>query len=697
MSKKNYLAIWVLMSVLLVPGLFSFKASARDSLPAGGLRNLKVEEFDPIVIDDKNSTDSTGENSKLQRNSSLLKNLNLSNVDTGEHYKYLSEDEKILYEAMYSIISSKNYVPYADRNAIDKDKYKVTYYKGKTTFANAYDISDLGDSINRAGEALYFDHPGNVEFYMCHSAFGTLSYSTGVFEDYLIITAYYDDTKFEAINKSIQNSLNTIVADIKKNGLENNKWAALTELNVHDYYAKMVTYDHECAGNGNSYQAYFDLAHTAYGSLCDKNAVCDGYSTGYEMIMDKLGINTMVIAGYANTPSSKGGHAWNIVKLDGNWYEVDTTWASPSSSSGNVIHDYFNRTTDEYTKGISNATHKRTENDGYVGFRMPKATGTHYTYKYLTETSEANLSTDSNYVALKDMTLSKDSIEAEVGQSFTIVPSFTPSNATNKNYALSSNNTDVAKVSGNTVSCEAAGEAVITVKSEDGGITKTCKVTVKTPPSKESDKDTQTEGNSNSGNTSKDNSSENNSSDNNKSNDENKQGDKNTEEKTSEDSASKETVTSKSTGSSVSISIGSAKGTYIVNDMEDPAVTFKTAANKKSTSLTIPETISDENGFTYKVTEIASGIKKNNAKLKKLTVPATVKKIGRAAFKNCSGLKTIRIYGNNLQTVQSGAFSKINKDCKITIVASDRKKYNKIVKMLKKAGAKNSTFKYKKG
>ena len=66
--------------------------------------------------------------------------------------------------------------------------------------------------------------------------------------------------------------------------------------------------------------------------------------------MDLLGIPCVRISGTANG----GGHAWNAVKLDGEWYQVDVTWDDPiPDSPGNIQYGYFNITDEEMMKDHS--------------------------------------------------------------------------------------------------------------------------------------------------------------------------------------------------------------------------------------------------------------------------------------------------------------------------------------------------------
>lgn len=93
----------------------------------------------------------------------------------------------------------------------------------------------------------------------------------------------------------------------------------------------------------------------------------------------------------------------------------------------------------------------------------------------------------------------------------------------------------------------------------------------------------------------------------------------------------------------------------------------------------------------YKVTGVA-----NNAleykNITSLTIPSTVTSIGKEAFADASKLKTITI-NSTLKKVGENAFSGINKKATIKIKAS-KENYDKIVKLIKKAGApKTVTFK----
>lgn len=81
-------------------------------------------------------------------------------------------------------------------------------------------------------------------------------------------------------------------------------------------------------------QPYPDQSHTAYGALFESVAVCDGYSRLVKMLCDDMGIECRIVCGDV---INAGGHAWNLVKVDDQWYHLDTTWNDGSADK----HSYY--------------------------------------------------------------------------------------------------------------------------------------------------------------------------------------------------------------------------------------------------------------------------------------------------------------------------------------------------------------------
>jgi len=108
------------------------------------------------------------------------------------------------------------------------------------------------------------------------------------------------------------------------------------ELALHDYIVTHVRYDYDSYIK-NKIPAQ---RHSVYGALMENLAVCDGYSKSLQLLLNAVGIETMVVNGHTDGGSSLG-HSWNIVKIDEVYYQVDATWNDPINKN-ELSHRYFN-------------------------------------------------------------------------------------------------------------------------------------------------------------------------------------------------------------------------------------------------------------------------------------------------------------------------------------------------------------------
>ncbi|MDD2627383.1 MAG: hypothetical protein PHR25_00580 [Clostridia bacterium] len=117
------------------------------------------------------------------------------------------------------------------------------------------------------------------------------------------------------------------------------------ELKSHDILAANVSYF-----NAGELEKIPNIKHTSYGALVEESAVCDGITKAYQIILDKLGIESVFVTGITEGIA----HAWCKVKIDGEYYNVDVTSAKAlSKDSGDnslIIHSYFNITDKEILK-----------------------------------------------------------------------------------------------------------------------------------------------------------------------------------------------------------------------------------------------------------------------------------------------------------------------------------------------------------
>jgi len=78
-----------------------------------------------------------------------------------------------------------------------------------------------------------------------------------------------------------------------------------------------------------------EYSHLPYGVFKYHQAICVGNATTFKLFMDMLGIENELIHS-----TEEGEHAWNMVKLDGDWYHCDATF--DGGTGENPGYAFFN-------------------------------------------------------------------------------------------------------------------------------------------------------------------------------------------------------------------------------------------------------------------------------------------------------------------------------------------------------------------
>ena len=88
------------------------------------------------------------------------------------------------------------------------------------------------------------------------------------------------------------------------------------------------------------------VEHKAPGTFKTGVGVCSGYSLIFEMWGKALGLDAIYVVGYSKalndigTYSTQILHAWNIVKIDGVQYLIDSTWGAGGCNGDQYVKKY---------------------------------------------------------------------------------------------------------------------------------------------------------------------------------------------------------------------------------------------------------------------------------------------------------------------------------------------------------------------
>ena len=379
-GKKSFakLIVTVLTTVFMICGYNKVapgfvQAAAPDF--SEQISSLPIGDHPGVPVKDSEEAFESDYSAKI-----LLKRAGLVTVDHGYYYEKLDSDiKKDLYDGMYIAADSSRRLAYGSSfPSHDSEKavaaVAYNFYTGTSSRIAYYTGSApiCIEIVNEAVEALCYDHMENVEYYMCESEIYEFK-SGSTYKDYILMRAYTNDN-YEQMDSLIKAKVKDYADQMRSAGLVNASDPAQTVLNAHDFFISKVSFNYPVSYNiGNS--GYYNNAHTAYGALCEGSAVCDGYATAYALLLKELGIESKVVTGKISSRGNSGGHAWSMVKIDGEWYEEDPTWDDTRDVIG---HDFYNKTTEQYRSGINGYKHERCH--PYTGVLIDKAYGTKYAY-----------------------------------------------------------------------------------------------------------------------------------------------------------------------------------------------------------------------------------------------------------------------------------------------------------------------------
>ena len=280
-------------------------------------------------------------------------NVNVQAETTLEPYTYINPVYKdVLSDALseavtpYSLETPQN-VSYTDDVQQLAATLRQQMLNRTTTIHLCYhsNTAITQDSLDQLSDQLFnlaVAHTGNGkegDYLRWHCEGWTLgaSYSSA-FSGYnmdLTFTMYYlSDASQEA---QMDQAVSSLISSLNLSGKNEYQKAKA----IYDYMCSNITYDYKNLNDPN-----YTLKFSAYAALINKTSVCQGYATLFYRLALEAGLDARVIAGVAGG----GNHAWNIVKINGSYYNLDSTW-----DAGRDPYDYFLKNMNDFSDHDRNA------------------------------------------------------------------------------------------------------------------------------------------------------------------------------------------------------------------------------------------------------------------------------------------------------------------------------------------------------
>lgn len=236
-----------------------------------------------------------------------LVNENAASADTGySGVDYGFSDEMYPYRAMLTDQQQKVY-----------DQVYENAENLNTSFTLVEILSK--DGINNVMTAVFNDHP---ELFWLDTSY---SYGYTTKGTVVSLTLVLNETakNISSSRQKFQAAVTKIIAEASKVSGDVEK-----EKVVYKELMNRVVYDENSV-----------LNQSAYSAMVNGSSVCAGYSRAFQYILQQLNIPCYFCSGYANG----GYHAWNIVKVDGKFYNADLSWDDELGDiSNSYSYVYFN-------------------------------------------------------------------------------------------------------------------------------------------------------------------------------------------------------------------------------------------------------------------------------------------------------------------------------------------------------------------
>ena len=288
-------------------------------------------------------------------------------------YEAFPEGQKAFYKDLYDSCDA-----FFDGGAVNS----------KTVTMDTFDGDEYGITVDEMAAVWNVFSYENPRFYwLAHSMKATESEKKVYLQ---IVDEYEDADTREAMNKKLIAYLDgcSKLLSNASNDLEK-------ALIIHDYILDSMEYAYDDEGNPET----SEWAHSIVGAIDRGKGVCETYSKAFQLLCMVNGVTSIPVIGDATDGTSTFGHAWNMIKINGSWYGVDSTW---DDSNEDEPHLYFGMDEDNMALMHTPSTSEGSGVKYY--FDVPECNDKRISMVYLSADSRAAVLYENPDAALAAMT-----------------------------------------------------------------------------------------------------------------------------------------------------------------------------------------------------------------------------------------------------------------------------------------------------
>ena len=226
---------------------------------------------------------------------------------------------------------------YHQLNKQEQEIYK-TFYDGVMAHEEIIPIPVRGkfsqESFERIFMAMTRDNP--LIYFLNQSACSTAS---DIFGHVAICPQYFfSKEKVKEYNRKIEKVVNELAGKLRL--LECTEYEK--ELRIHDWICQNIAYDYE--GTDKRKLSRVIASHNILGVFAHHKAQCEGIAKAVKVLLNAVDVKCIVVTGDAVKNGESVPHAWNIVNIDGEPYQLDVTWdiGALGNEKQRMSYDYFN-------------------------------------------------------------------------------------------------------------------------------------------------------------------------------------------------------------------------------------------------------------------------------------------------------------------------------------------------------------------